>query len=553
MPPTRATSTQQGESLIRDRGDACPGALRLHRADDGSLARLRLPGGLLTSRQVEALATAAERLADGHLSVTSRGNVELRGLGDACGGELATLLADAGLLPSEQHERVRNVVASPLAGIDGLGHADVRLWARELDGLLCAQEWTPELSGRFLFALDDGRGDVAGLGADVTLIAESTGTALLLLGDAAHRVPASAAPRAALAAAAAFLAAARAAGNGAWRVRELPGGQGVGVAKALEEAGIPVTPAERAARDGSPRLVGPAAAASAAAPASAASAVTPAAAAAGPLGLADPAQGGPAAGLAPAASASAAAPASAAQAVAPALGAPTGPPAEGAAGAPDGPAASDASAVGARGGPAASGLSGAGPASGVLGSAAATPSGPPPPGARHGAVLVQAPLGRVSVAQLRALLPAPGGEVRVTPWRGFVVPGFTDEAARERLRVLADAGFVTEPGSPWLGVGACTGRPGCAKSLADVRADAVPGNGGLPVHWSGCERRCGHPHGDWVDVLATGDGRYEVTVRTGGSAVPVTGPTVADAVTTARATRRTTIPITTTTPTTTTR
>ncbi|WP_240659971.1 cobalamin biosynthesis protein CobG [Streptomyces sp. WAC 01529] len=459
MPPSRATSTQQGESpirdRIRDRGDACPGALRLHRADDGALARLRLPAGLLTSRQVIVLADAAERLADGNLSVTSRGNVELRGLGENCGAELSGLLAEAGLLPSARHERVRNIVASPLAGLDGTGHADVQLWARELDGLLCAEDWTTALSGRFLFALDDGRGDVAGLGGDVTLIAESGetpeadgapgtgevvgsgGTAVVRIGSRAFRVAGRDAPRAALAAAGAFLAAAREAGNGAWRVRELPDGQSVDLAGAFAKADVPAAPASAdallAARD-----------------------------------------------------------------------------------APSAPSA---------------------------------PSAPPAPGVIGRAVVVCAPLGRVTAAQLRALLPAPADELRVTPWRGFVIPGFRDgAAARERLGALADAGFLTDPRSPWLGVGACTGRPGCAKSLADVRADAVPGAGGLPVHWSGCERRCGHPHGDWVDVTATADGRYEVTVHTGGTAAPVSGRTLTEAVTTARTTSAPTASITPTAP-----
>ncbi|MGA4846138.1 cobalamin biosynthesis protein CobG [Streptomyces sp. G5(2025)] len=462
MPPTRATSTNQGESLIRnpvrDRGDACPGALRLHRADDGALARLRVPAGLLTSRQAAVLADVAERLADGHLSITSRGNIELRGLGASCGAELSALLADAGLLPSERHERVRNIVASPLATLDRLGHADVQLWARELDRLLCGQEWTTALSGRFLFVLDDGRGDVAPLSGDVTLIAESggagrasvesgggaasvpvasggagyagadgtpavrptgTASALVRVGDRALRVSAADAPRAALAAAGAFLAAARDAGNGAWRVRELPAGHPVDLAGALARQGIDAEPAA----------------------------------------------------------------------------APFGPP---------------------------------------------RPA-PHLPGVIGRAVAVGAPLGRVSADQWRALLPAPADELRVTPWRGFVLPGFEDAAAaRARLRALADAGYLTDPASPWLGVGACTGRPGCAKSLADVRADAVPGTGGLPVHWSGCERRCGHPHGDWVDVLATGDGRYEVTVRTGGTAAPVSGGTLTETVTTARTTSATT-------------
>ncbi|MFD6436425.1 cobalamin biosynthesis protein CobG [Streptomyces venezuelae] len=495
MPPTSASSPNQGESLIRDRGDACPGALRLHRADDGLLARLRLPGGLLTGHQATVLALAAERLADGNLSITSRGNIELRGLGDACGAELSALLADAGLLPSERHERVRNVVASPLAGTDGTGHADVQLWARELDGLLCAEDWTTQLSGRFLFVLDDGRGDVAGLGGDVTLIAESGGTALVGVEGPALRVAERDAPRAALAAAKAFLTAATAAGNGAWRVTELPAGTSVDLAAALAEAGIE---AGAEARVEAAARIEPGGGARGGAPVSGG----------GVLPDGSESRGGPS-------SVPGAARTGAAEAVL------SGGSSSGVEGALPGGSSSRGEALP---NPPEAGARGGVPEVGVVG----------------GAVSVRASLGRVSVAQWRALLPLPADELRVTPWRGFVIPGFADPAAaRERLAVLDGAGLLTDPGSPWLGVGACTGRPGCAKSLADVRADAVPGHGPLPVHWSGCERRCGHPHGDWVDVLATGDGTYEVTLHAGGSTVPVNGGgTLTETVTTARTTTK---------------
>ncbi|MFD9973050.1 hypothetical protein ACFWZR_01860 [Streptomyces sp. NPDC059017] len=419
MPPTPTTPPDRGERRIRDRGDACPGALRLHAADDGLLARLRLPGGLLTRHQLCALATAAERLGDGALSVTSRGNAELRGLTDGCGAELAELLRDAGLLPSDTHERVRNVVASPLAGLDGLGSADVQLWARELDALLCASDRAAGLSGRFLFALDDGRGDVAGLGADVTLLAGADGRAVLRVGRHAVRVPATDAARAALAAAEAFLTAAAGAGTGAWRVRELPEGHEIGVDESLERAGVAAEPL--------PHVTGTERSAPGAAPE---------------------------------------------------------PPED----RPEGP--------------------GTGPLPGVV----AGPDG--------WTVSVAAPLGRLTAAQLRQLLPAPANEVRLTPWRGAVVPGFADRGtARAHLDALGRAGLITGTDSPWWGVGACTGRPGCAKSLADVRADVTPGRGGLPVYWSGCERRCGRPQGEYVDVVATRDGAYRVTAH--GSPVPV--------------------------------
>jgi precorrin-3B synthase len=43
---------------FRDRTDACPGALQTHAAADGALARVRVPGGALTSEQLRVLAPA---------------------------------------------------------------------------------------------------------------------------------------------------------------------------------------------------------------------------------------------------------------------------------------------------------------------------------------------------------------------------------------------------------------------------------------------------------------------------------------------------------------
>ncbi|MFE2011740.1 cobalamin biosynthesis protein CobG [Streptomyces sp. NPDC059491] len=411
MPPTPPPTPERGEPRIRDRGDACPGALRLHAADDGRLARLRLPAGRLTLRQAQVLADAAEALGDGRISVTSRGNAELRGLPEGCGARLAELLAAADLLPSPTHERVRNIIASPTAGLGGLGHADVQLWARGLDAALCAEPRAASLSGRFLFVLDDGRGEVAGLGGDVSLVAEPDGTALLRLGPAAFRIDAADAVPAALVAALAFLDAAAAAGTGAWRPRELPDGHVPEWAGALARAGV----------DAEPVPVPP------------------------PL----------------------------------------------------------------------------------------TVSPPPAPGALPGGLHVLAPLGRLTAAQLRAL--APAAELRLTPWRGVVVVDPADPdvptpgTAAERLRELERQGFVTRPGAPGAGVTACTGRPGCAKSLADVRADALAAPAGpLPVHFSGCARRCGHPHGDWVEVLATGEDGYLV------DGLPTPRTSLTEAVATAR-------------------
>jgi precorrin-3B synthase len=139
--------------------------LRLIEAADGMLARVRLPGGLVDAAQLRVLAGLADEFGDGRVELTSRGNVQLRGLAADAASPLTSELVQAGLLPSLSHDRVRNVLASPLAGLDRGRHLTGIV--RVLDAGLCARPRLAELSGRFLFAIDDGRGDVAGLGADV--------------------------------------------------------------------------------------------------------------------------------------------------------------------------------------------------------------------------------------------------------------------------------------------------------------------------------------------------------------------------------------------------
>jgi precorrin-3B synthase len=122
------------------------------------------------------------------------------------------------------------------------------------------------------------------------------------------------------------------------------------------------------------------------------------------------------------------------------------------------------------------------------------------------------PLGRLAADQVE-LLARLASEVQVTPWRSVVVPDLADDQVDDAAVDLHRTGIVFDEASPWLRVTACAGRPGCAKSLADVRADAVAAvlSGDLPAdgarqHWAGCERRCGRPRGEVVDVVAEGHG-----------------------------------------------
>jgi precorrin-3B synthase len=175
----RAAKPYRGRVARTRDTDACPGALQVHQAADGPMVRIRLPGGMITAAQLATLSAVSSGWGSGTLELTARGNVQLRGIAEVAA--VGDAIADAGLLPSATHERVRNIVASPLSGRVG-GRADVRAWVGELDAAICAEPRLAELGGRFWFSLDDSRADVSGLAADVGVHVFEDGCALLLTG-----------------------------------------------------------------------------------------------------------------------------------------------------------------------------------------------------------------------------------------------------------------------------------------------------------------------------------------------------------------------------------
>ena len=177
-----------------------------------------LPGAAL-----RGLADAAAAYGDGNLWLTSRGNLQMRGVttdrdAHAVPG-LIDAVAAAGLLPAPGHERVRNITASPLSGLAG-GLDDVRPVVRRLDELLCADPDLAALPGRFLFTLDDGRGDMATLASDLGAVVVDDSLARVVIGHgfAGPIVPLSFVAQVLVTLAARFLEIR----EDAWHVRDLP-------------------------------------------------------------------------------------------------------------------------------------------------------------------------------------------------------------------------------------------------------------------------------------------------------------------------------------------
>jgi sulfite reductase beta subunit-like hemoprotein len=172
----------------------------LHEAGDGWLARVRLPGGRLRAGQVGAVARAAS-LGNGLVDVTARANLQVRGLAREAAAPLAAVLVPAGLVPSAAHDRVRNVLASPVAGRHPAAVAETDEVVAALDRGLCADPALASLPSRFLFAVDDGSGVAVDARADVTLVARSAEVFALVAGGRTELVAAGEAAEAALAAA----------------------------------------------------------------------------------------------------------------------------------------------------------------------------------------------------------------------------------------------------------------------------------------------------------------------------------------------------------------
>jgi len=208
----------------RTRPDRCPGVLRPWPADDGALVRIRVPGGRLPTASLLALSAVAEEYGDARVRVTGRANLQLRGLPLTDGllpDRVVAAIEATGMLPSRAHDLARNVLVSPLTGLVG-GRADLRPVTAALDTLLLAEPALAGLPGRFLFVLDDGRGDLADRDVDLGLVALDPHACQLRVGEAWGRtIDLTDAPQALIGLALRFLDRRGSGPGAAWHVAEL--------------------------------------------------------------------------------------------------------------------------------------------------------------------------------------------------------------------------------------------------------------------------------------------------------------------------------------------
>lgn len=159
----------------------CPGALRPMMSGDGLVVRIRPRGGRLTPDQARGIAALALRHGNGLIDLSSRANVQLRGVTDASHGALIAGLSVLGLIDeSPEAEARRNIVVTPFWA-EGDGTADL---VAALSAALAKAD-APQTPGKFGYALDCGPTPVLrDVSADIRIERDARG-GLLVRADGA--------------------------------------------------------------------------------------------------------------------------------------------------------------------------------------------------------------------------------------------------------------------------------------------------------------------------------------------------------------------------------
>jgi ferredoxin-nitrite reductase len=174
-----STSTSILESL------ACPGLFYPTAAQDGILARIRTPGGLLNSQQVQIIVDIATSIGLNSIQVTNRANLQLK-LSQALATDVFLQLQAVGLAaPNPVVDHLRNIMASPTAGVDAQALIDTRPITGAIDRYISHNPDLVGLSAKFSIGLDGGEMvSIRQRPNDLILVAHRQGWRLFLnMGD----------------------------------------------------------------------------------------------------------------------------------------------------------------------------------------------------------------------------------------------------------------------------------------------------------------------------------------------------------------------------------
>ncbi len=136
-------------------------------AEDAQMLRVKIPQGLLTSGQLDALADVGERHSRGFGHITTRQNVQFHFIKLHEVERAMHRLADAGLTTREAcGNSVRNITACPFAGVAADERFDVSPYAEALTRFLLRHPLSSTLPRKFKIAFEGCATDHIGVGVN---------------------------------------------------------------------------------------------------------------------------------------------------------------------------------------------------------------------------------------------------------------------------------------------------------------------------------------------------------------------------------------------------
>ncbi len=135
----------------------CPGLFYATPAQDGILSRIRIPGGIINSKQCQAIADIADKYGGGYIDVTNRANLQIREIRQGIKPEVLQQLQNLGLGSNNSGvDQIRNIMTSPTAGIDPQELIDTRPFVQNWDNYITQHSTLSGLSAKFSVCFDGG-------------------------------------------------------------------------------------------------------------------------------------------------------------------------------------------------------------------------------------------------------------------------------------------------------------------------------------------------------------------------------------------------------------
>ncbi|WP_254510825.1 NirA family protein [Anatilimnocola floriformis] len=126
-------------------------------AQNSFMCRMRFAGGMTNSHQLRGVADLAEQFGGGYVDVTTRANLQIREIKAEHSMEIINGLIDLGIVArGSGADNIRNITATPTAGIDPVELFDVRPLCREMHHYIIQHPEMYGLPRKFNIAFDGG-------------------------------------------------------------------------------------------------------------------------------------------------------------------------------------------------------------------------------------------------------------------------------------------------------------------------------------------------------------------------------------------------------------